>query len=85
VHRISFSHSVISLIQNKVGPGYTISKAKLRIGKRLAKGEDSSTGLYAIISSRNLNPLRVAIDKDVANLLVADGTHRYLAEAYIEE
>jgi hypothetical protein len=74
---------LISLIQSKAGPEFSIEKAKLRIGKRLAQGEDSSTGLYAIMSSRKHTPLRIALDKEIANLLIANGAHRYLAEAHI--
>lgn len=73
---------MIDLLRSKVGTKYQIEKGKMILGKRLEKGEESSTGLYGIVSSITDKPLRVALNKDIANMLAGD-QYRYITEAYL--
>jgi hypothetical protein len=65
-------------------PNFTLARITLKIGNEIGPGQDSLTGLYALIDRRKGKTLRVAMNKDLANL-ICDFKSRYLAEAYIEK
>ena len=62
-------------------PGYEIQGVTLKVGRKLAKGEQSRSGAYAILSKRKDLLLRVSLHQDVAEYLVDDS--RYLAECWV--
>ena len=80
LHRLSFSRNVLEHIGSRyLGKPYQIMKLQWGIGKKLSPGELSSTGAYAIISSRNNHLLRASLCPNTAHLL-GDGSDRYTAE-----
>lgn len=80
LHRLTFSKSLASMIAEQYQE-YEMCRFKFKIGKRLAKGEESSTGLYAIMSSQTDITLRISLIKESAELMCEDDS-RYLAEAF---
>ena len=62
-----------------LGKPYQIMRLRWEIGRRIAPGELSTTGAYAIISSRNNHLLRASLCPNTAHLL-GDGEDRYVAE-----
>jgi hypothetical protein len=52
------------------------------MGKALAPGEESKTGLYAIMASRKDWPLRISLFKELAAEM-EDPEWRYIAECHI--
>lgn len=83
IHRISFSRSLLDhLGRTFLGGDYTIRPLRFRTGRRLAPGETSSTGLYAICDSRSGRTLRISMFREVAEFLTGDDS-RYIAECGI--
>lgn len=50
-------------------------------GKRLATGESSKSGLYAIVDNRKDIVLRISMSREIAEMLT--DTSRYVAECWI--
>lgn len=59
-----------------------MKKFQFKVGKRLERGETSSSGLYALISNKGDVVLRISLIKEIAQLHL-DENSRYLAEAWI--
>jgi hypothetical protein len=84
MYRVTFSRSLAEHINNKAGGKYKIQSVEIFPGRELAPGEKSATGVYALVARRKNKLLRCSLDYEIAQLLVADGSSRYLAEATIE-
>ncbi len=85
VYRITFSQSLAEhAIKCTEDPNFTLARITLKIGNEIGPGQNSPTGLYALIDRRKGKTLRVAMNKELANL-VCDFKSRYLAEAFIEK
>lgn len=55
---------------------------KFKLGKELLPGEESSTGMYAIVKKKTNWALRISLMKDIANYL-CDFDTRILKECII--
>lgn len=55
----------------------------LKIGKELIRGETSVSGAYGVIDRRKGKILRVALSREIAELLAADYQHRKVVETYV--
>jgi hypothetical protein len=84
LHRLTFSESLATLIlrnmKNLKGEEYEMKELTFIIGKRLQRGEQSSSGLYALMTKDYC--LRISLDSKIAELHAQDDS-RYLAEAWI--
>jgi hypothetical protein len=83
VHRITFSKDLAEHALKLSGLPAHVERVTLREGQELQKGEESASGLYAIIDRRKGKILRVALRQAIAELLAADYTTRKVTEAYI--
>lgn len=73
VHRLTFSKSLAQHIQRSSPEPFEIQRVTFRTGKRLQHGEDSRSGLYAIMSTRKPDlALRITLFKDAAQLMTPD-------------
>jgi hypothetical protein len=74
LYRITFSKSLAEHIQRYCGPeNLQIERVTFEIGRTLAPGEPSRSGLYAITSTRkDLKPLRITLFADAAALMTPD-------------
>ena len=84
IYRISFSRSLLQYIKEKYFPHYSLVKLQYKIGRRLNKGEKSSSHLYAIVSSKTNRALRISTIREFAEEL-CDYEYRYIAECKIME
>jgi hypothetical protein len=84
IHRISFSTSLLQHIitTHSQYNHLEVREISFRLGKELTAGETSSTGIYAIVKSKNDWTLRISLIKDVANYL-CDFNTRKLRECII--
>lgn len=62
-----------------LGKPYQVLRLGYEVGRKLSLGEESPTGVYAILSSRNSRVLRASLCPTTAAFL-ADGEDRFLAE-----
>ncbi len=83
VHRITFSKALAEHAVKSSERPYTVKRIKLELGKELEKGNTSSSGAYAIVDRNKGKILRVALNKDIAEILAADYKSRKVVEAYI--
>lgn len=81
IHRISFSKNLLEHII-KDNNELLIREITFKLGKELKKDETSSTGLYAIVKSKNNWTLRISLFKNIANYL-CDFETRKLRECII--
>jgi len=58
-----------------------VKEIRFRVGRTLDKGEESKSGLYAIVSKTSNKTLRVSLIKDIASLITDNS--RYIAEAWV--
>lgn len=77
--RLTFSRNLLEHMNTVAGGAYEIKRFKLMRGKMLEPGQQSGTGLYAIISAKKGKVLRVAMNKAQADLL-CDFRSRQLQE-----
>jgi hypothetical protein len=82
VHRISFSSSLLQHIIDSTNSPYVVKEITFRLGKKLEPNEVSSTGIYALVKSKNDWTLRISLFKNIANYL-CDFDTRYLRECII--
>lgn len=82
VYRCSFSKSLLDFIVLNYYPNYRVNKYRYHLGKILKPGEASS-GLYAIMSTKNNIVLRIAMTKELAEILTCDDS-RYIQEAFLD-
>lgn len=81
IHRISFSKSLLDhIIKDK--PELSVCEITFRLGRELEPNETSSTGMYAIVKSKNNWTLRISLFKNVANY-ICDFDTRKLRECII--
>lgn len=70
--RFTFSKSLAEHIQRYCGPeGLDLRRVQFRLGRPLAHGQVSRSGLYAI-TSRESKVLRITMFAEVAKLLTPD-------------
>lgn len=83
LHRISFSASLLQHIL-KTGKNHNleVSEITFRLGRVLRAGETSSTGIYALVKTKNDWTLRISLHKNVANYL-CDFNTRSLRECHV--
>lgn len=81
LYRLTFSESLAKFICDK-DDKYRVERFNFKIGKKLAVGEKSQSGLYAIMSVKGDYALRISLHQEGAQLL-CDDKSRYLAEAWI--
>ena len=84
IHRISFSTSLLEHII-KTYPEWAhleLRTIKFKLGKELLPGEDSSSGMYAIVKKKSNWALRISLQKNIANYL-CDFDSRILRECII--
>lgn len=65
-------------------PQYKIQRFKFHLGKKLEKGQHSSSKLYALVSQKNYVTLRISVIKETAELY-CDDSSRCLYEAWLEK
>lgn len=83
LHRLTFSKSLADHIVG-ITKGYEVRRFLFAVGKPLERGQDSSTGIYGIMSKAKNYALRVSLMKETAMLLSDDET-RSMAEVYLKE
>lgn len=83
IHRITFSKSLCEHICN-LDNSFYFKKITFINGKKLKKGEKSSSGLYSIISSKNDWTLRITLFQEFAEF-TRDDRFRYVSECWILE
>lgn len=66
IFRISFSTSLLKHII-KDNKDLVVREISFRLGKELQPNEDSSTGFYAVVKSKNNWTLRISLFKNIAN------------------
>lgn len=76
--RLTFSKS---LAEHIAGKAFDIVRRTFIKGRELQPGEQSRSGLYAIVDRRKGIVLRISLYREIAKLLT-DST-RYIAEAWI--
>lgn len=82
MHRITFSQELAEHALKSSGRDFEIKRIKLFLGKELSRGETSSSGAYAIIDRRKGKTLRVALNREIAELL-CDYNSRLMREAFV--
>ena len=82
LHRLTFSQSLAEMIASQY-PQYKVKRLNFVIGKNLKEGEDSKSGLYALMSKKGDFALRISLIKGIAQIH-NDNDSRYLAEAWLE-
>jgi hypothetical protein len=82
IYRCSFSKSLLDFIVTNYYPNYRVTRYRYHLGKVLQSGE-TSRGLYAIMSSKNNIVLRIAMTKELAEMLTCDDS-RYIQEVFLE-
>lgn len=83
VHRISFSASLLEHICASMDDSdVEVREISFRLGRELEPNEASSTGIYAIVKSKNNWTLRISLYKDIANYM-CDFDTRKLRECII--
>lgn len=83
VYRLSFSLSLLEYIQRTYSPHLELKRLKMTMGRELQPGEESKTGIYALISRQKKTPLRVSLIKEYAEEM-CDYDTRYLVECSLE-
>jgi hypothetical protein len=83
VHRITFSKDLAEHALKLSGLPAHVERVTLMEGREIEKGEESSSGLYAIIDRRKGKILRVALGQAIAEILAADYKSRKVTEAFI--
>jgi hypothetical protein len=81
LHRLTFSRGLAEFIVNKY-PGYECRQFSFKVGRVLENGENSRSGLYALMSKKGEYALRISLIKGISELHCDDDT-RYLAEAWL--
>ena len=81
IHRISFSKDITDFIAT-YHTKYESKPFRYVRGKKLAPGEESKTGLYAIIGTKKDLVLRVSLFTDAAELLT-ECDSRHIEEIYL--
>jgi hypothetical protein len=81
LHRLTFSRGLAQFICDKY-PEYEYRQFSFKIGRRLEKGEESKSGLYALMSKKGDYALRISLIKGISELHCDDDS-RYLAEAWL--
>lgn len=79
--RLTFSHSLAKLICDTLNDKYAIKRFDCVLGKILDPGEESKSGLYAVISDKGV-VLRVQLIKEIAEMYRDDS--RIISEAYLK-
>jgi hypothetical protein len=82
LYRLTFSRSLLEHMNASLGNQYEIKRFKIIRGRILKQGESSSSGLYAIISTRKDKILRIAMNQAHAEFL-CDFKSRQLQEVTI--
>jgi hypothetical protein len=82
VYRISFSRSLLQYIIDSNNLNYEVRQISFKLGKHLQQNETSTTGIYAIVKSKNDWTLRISLFKNVANH-ICDFETRTLRECII--
>ncbi|WNM70122.1 hypothetical protein [Myxococcus phage Mx1] len=82
MYRITFSRSLAEYMIQKLEPGYELARLTFTTGRRLEPGEESQTGLYALVSVQKDWPLRITHFRDWAAEMV-DPDWRYIAECHV--
>ena len=65
LHKLTFSNSLADFLSESYG--LKKRRFNLRLNKKLGVGEESETGIYAIVSTKGVI-LRAALIKDIAEL-----------------
>jgi hypothetical protein len=81
LYRLTFSKSLADLICQSQ-EGLRVNRVVFHIGKVLQPGEQSDSGLYAIVSKSKNIALRITMFKDLAAIMSEDGSC-YIREAWI--
>lgn len=81
LHRCTFSKSLAEFIVQNYHPELEVATYRYKLGKKLAKGE-SSSGVYAVMSTKKDIVLRISLIKDQAELY-CDYDSRYLQEVFL--
>ena len=72
IYRLTFSKSLAEHIQRHAPIPLTLTRRRFITDARLAPGERSKSGAYAIIDTRKHKTLRIALDVQIADLLRSD-------------
>lgn len=87
LHRLTFSKSlaqdIVKDAKKLLDMSCEVRRFKFRPGRTLAKGEESKTGLYGIISTSKQYALRISLIKEVAELYT-ECDSRYLTEVHLK-
>lgn len=81
LHRITFSKSLAEHLQQYL-PGSAVQRILFTVGPRLPPGQESPSGLYAIVSAKKDIVLRITLVKEVAAELSDEAT-RYIAACWL--
>lgn len=80
LYRLTFSKSLADLISAKTG--FKTRRFRYHIGEDLKPGDDSPSGLYALLDAESDLALRISLDKRISEIH-CDWQYRKLATAYI--
>jgi hypothetical protein len=80
VHRLTFSKSLAEHIQANV-PGLELNRREFLVGRRLAPGELSKSGAYAVLDARKGKILRITLFAQAAEIFRDE--YRNIAEAWL--
>ena len=68
-HRLTFSKSLAELLQARASVPLLLVRRTFQIGAEIAPGVRSASGAYAIVDARKGKTLRIALQREVADLL----------------
>lgn len=90
VHRVSFSKSLLKHIVRTKPPGGNthetgayVASAKIVLGNKLAPGEKSASGLYAVVKAASRWPLRATFFQEAAETWRLPG-NRDVYECFVD-
>ena len=81
LYRLTFSKTLAEYICEGQ-PSLKPKRVTFQIGRTLQSGEQSKTGLYAIMSRSKEIALRITLFKEVATMFESDS--RYIREAFLK-
>lgn len=80
-YRLTFSKSLAEHIACRAKEPFKIERRTFVKGRELSPGEQSRSGLYAIVDRRKGLVLRISMYREIAELMGVDT--RYVAEAWL--
>jgi hypothetical protein len=80
-YRLTFSRSLAAHIVATAGGGYAVRRVGFRVGRPLAPGQASASGIYAVLDRRKGTALRLSLIREAAELMRSES--RDIAEGWL--